>query len=717
MMMKLLLLTTMMATLFGVVVAEALPIRGNYLRQNHGDRILKKVDWEKIAEEIQANQEEEEDEEIDWNAFAAGLVSAGVITTTQPTVSSTTAKPSTSPTQTPTPEPTKVPTLTPTKQPSDNPTPAPTLVPTSSDPVSPVVATIAPTIAVSSVTGGGGGIYIGTPSAKPTEFNFLFSFGNSVFTEVTLPSFRLEFVATTNMNRKLRQDELMTEDAENAFVEIISNAILSYLQGNLSRELVSVDLNVEDKRENHFPQMVMFSYDLGGSVTFVGGEDELPPLPTSNELLTEVLGLLETDPFVEVLKSFDNSGLFSIDDVVVSTSNASGTASQIQIEDSAGIISNSSEEGSDGVATPAVIAFVTAFAFTMAVIGFITVRKLREYQENEDDDSFGRVKTTYHNMKEKFNYVSPMGKNRRYDQFESPAASEDSLFGDIEESDSEYPIATNVDIEQPSSKALQSAHLSDEAFLDKSERTSESGHQDLSLDLLYSDSDSYFGSSVGTSIVTAGVRPRMLSKDFVYSDTDSSLRSDLDGKEVTKSNPHNANIQSIEKVNQLLLYNDDAAPSDSEITEAESTAQEVAADYAKEWNPFSSESSVTDDLFARLNELENKIVFTESQFSQDDTTATERFGDYRNAYSEAEDSSAVQKRDISAGIFTNESLGMIQRDRLRGTPPPSETERDGDCSKSASLLGNALYESDGDDDELLFEGSVSTIASEIDSHC
>ena len=203
----------------------------------------------------------------------------------------------------------------------------------------------------------------------------------------------------------------------------------------------------------------------------------------------------------------------------------------------------------------------------------------------------------------------------------------------------------------------------------------------------------------------------------MYSDTDSSLRSDLDGKEVTKSNPHNANIQSIEKVNQLLLYNDDAAPSDSEITEAESTAQEVAADYAKEWNPFSSESSVTDDLFARLNELENKIVFTESQFSQDVTTATERFGDYRNAYSEAEDSSAVQKRDISAGIFTNESLGMIQRDRLRGTPPPSETERDGDCSKSASLLGNALYESDGDDDELLFEGSVSTIASEIDSHC
>ena len=101
MMMRLLLLTTTMATLFGVVVAESSTIRGNYLRQKHGDRILKKVDWEKFAEEIQANQEEdkEEDEEIDWNAFAADLVSAGVITTTQPTVDSTTAKPSTSPTQ------------------------------------------------------------------------------------------------------------------------------------------------------------------------------------------------------------------------------------------------------------------------------------------------------------------------------------------------------------------------------------------------------------------------------------------------------------------------------------------------------------------------------------------------------------------------------------------------------------------------------------------
>lgn len=117
--MKLLLLATTMATTFGVAVADSISIRGNYLRQNHEDRLLKKE--EVAAEIIQSNQEEEEDakeidweqfeadiaaeiqakqeEEIDWNAFAADLVSAGLVTTPQPTVNVKTVKPSVSPTQ------------------------------------------------------------------------------------------------------------------------------------------------------------------------------------------------------------------------------------------------------------------------------------------------------------------------------------------------------------------------------------------------------------------------------------------------------------------------------------------------------------------------------------------------------------------------------------------------------------------------------------------
>ncbi len=580
----------------------------------------------------------------------------------------------------------------------------------------PVATTLAPTIAVTSVTEGGGDMAsTGTPSAKPTEFNFVFSLGDSIVTKITLPSFRLEFVATTNMNRKLRPDELMTDDAEQTFIEIISNQILSYLKGTLARELLSVDLNVVDKSEMHVSQMVMFSYNLGGYVTFAGSEDELPPLPTSSELSTKLLGFLGTDAFEQALKSFDNSGLINIDDVVVSTSNASGSASLVQLADSSGTISISNEEGGDGIDTPAVIAFATAFVFTMAIIGFVTVRKLREYDEDEDDNSIGLVKTTYQNIKEKFISVSPIRKSRHYDQFESPAASEDSLFGDIEKSDAEYPIATHcVDIKQSLSHPLPPAYQPDEAFLAESDATSDRSQQNLSLDFLYSDTDSYFGSSVGTGNISAGVRPRLLSRDLVYSDTDSSLRSGSRSElDLMKNNP--ASIYSVSKV---LLYNDEA-PSDSEITEAECAAEEAAANSVEDGNPFASEMAVTGDLFARLNELENKIVFTESQFAQEDAITTkEASAGYKTAYSEAEDTSAIRNND--AGFFTDETLGTIQRDRLRDTPPPSETELEEDivdCSRSTSLLGHVYEESDGDDDELLFEGSVSTIHSVKDSLC
>ncbi len=585
------------------------------------------------------------------------------------------------------------------------------------DPTTPVVTTIAPTTAVSIVTGGGGDISssVGTPSAKPTEFNFVFSLGDSIVTKITLPSFRLEFVATTNMNRKLRPDELMTDDEEQTFIEIISNQILSYLKGTFARELLSVDLNVVDKSEMHVSQMVMFSYNLGGYVTFTGSEDELPPLPTSSELSAKLLRFLGTDSFEQALKSFDNSGLISIDDVVVSTSNASGSASQVQLADSSGTISTLSEKGSDGIDTPAVIAFATAFVFTMAIIGFVTVRKLREYEENEDDNSLGLVKTTYQNIKDKFVSVSPIGKSRHYDQFESPAQSEDSLFGDIEKSDAEYPIAAHADIKQSSFQPFSSTYQPDEAFLAESDVTSESSRQNLSLDLLYSDTDSYFGSSVGTGNISAGLRPRLLSRDLVYSDTDSSLRSGSE-LDLMKNNP--ASIYSVSKVNQLLLYNDEA-PSDSEITEAECAAEEVAVNNVEDGNPFASEMAVTGDLFARLNELENKIIFTESQFAQEDAITTkEAPADCKTAYSEAEDTSAIRNND--AGVFTDETLGTIQRDRLQDTPPPSETELEGDivdCSRGSSLLGHVFDESDGDDDELLFEGSVSTIHSLKDSLC
>ena len=80
-MMKLILLTVTMTALFGVVVAEATLTRN---RSSH-DRVLKK---------------EKDEDKVDWEHFAAELLSTDApsaqptaVKSTQPTVSTTTAKP------------------------------------------------------------------------------------------------------------------------------------------------------------------------------------------------------------------------------------------------------------------------------------------------------------------------------------------------------------------------------------------------------------------------------------------------------------------------------------------------------------------------------------------------------------------------------------------------------------------------------------------------
>ena len=130
MMKLLLLLATSTATIFGV--ADSKSIRGNYLGQHYEDRLLKKeedvaeiiiepiqeeevvvepeevvgengeesdIDWEQFEAEITA-QIEAKQGQIDWDAFVVDLVSAGLVSTPQPTVSNLeTVEPSVSPTQ------------------------------------------------------------------------------------------------------------------------------------------------------------------------------------------------------------------------------------------------------------------------------------------------------------------------------------------------------------------------------------------------------------------------------------------------------------------------------------------------------------------------------------------------------------------------------------------------------------------------------------------
>ncbi len=78
-MMKMLLVTTSLTALIVAAVEQTNPNRGNYLRHNYDDRILKKIKWEQFADEIQE--------------------SLASLTTAQPSISSTTYGPSASPTK------------------------------------------------------------------------------------------------------------------------------------------------------------------------------------------------------------------------------------------------------------------------------------------------------------------------------------------------------------------------------------------------------------------------------------------------------------------------------------------------------------------------------------------------------------------------------------------------------------------------------------------
>lgn len=499
--------------------------------------------------------------------------------------------------------------------------------------------------------------------------------------------FRLDFVATANnVNRKLREDELLVGEAETAFIGIISNQILIYLQSIVPLEVKSVELEAGEKAVKYFPQgegntiLVLFSYIFSGSIAFNTSYEEVSTLPSAYELQTKVVEFLETGTLVETLKSFDNTALLSVDDAVVSI--PSGTASQIQkADDSSGVVSNSIDGGTAAlIVTPLLVAFVTVFA----IIGFINMRSYQKhYQQTENDTSIDVFRaSTPQNMKAKISKLSPMPKSRHYNQFESPQGSEDSLFGDMEDNgDVKYLVTSDaVDMEQlsfPNQSKYDSEMGSKEG---ESDTTSERDIPNRTLDLLYSDSDSYFESShtlstsvrsqlIGRDAASAAfsdyssihgeidIRPRVMSKEtnnLMYSDTDSSIH-DSEHRLNSSLEMLKINHQNIVEINQLLL-------------DGETSASDLDSN-------FEAEDDVADHAEDEL----------ESQLSHKDVATT-----YENIGSN--------------GILTDEVLGMIQRDRLRGTPPPSEGEFDRDAAdaKDHNLLGNMSDESDADDDELLF---------------
>ena len=83
------------------------------------------------------------------------------------------------------------------------------------------------------------------------------------------------------------------------------------------------------------------------------------------------------------------------------------------------------------------------------------------------------------------------------------------------------------------------------------------------------------------------------------------------------------------------------------------------------------------------------------------------------------DTAAKSKANISAGIFTQETLGMINRNRLKSTPPPSENDYDEDIvndAKENALLGQWKMESDSEE-ESLFEDTGVCVKAASPGYC
>lgn len=150
-----------------------------------------------------------------------------------------------------------------------------------------------------------------------------------------------------------------------------------------------------------------------------------------------------------------------------------------------------------------------------------------------------------------------------------------------------------------------------------------------------------------------------------------------------------------------------------------------------------SEASDTDELFARITELENKMIQTETTLKTSTFDETDDSDELFSRITELENkmfrtesvlasaskdemdavvatTHGTEQIDVSVsvppntsthintleGIFTEETLVKIEENRLKCTPPPSEGEVDNEIIKAAkenTLLGKFLDESTDDD--------------------
>eukprot|EP00956_Cyclotella_meneghiniana_P019504 scaffold33374_cov47-Cyclotella_meneghiniana.AAC.3 len=674
------------------------------------------------------------------------------------TAAPTTVKPTVEPTAFPTPTPSLVPTLTPSSEsstvaPTGSSSSAPTNISTQplldasdlSDDIetsAPFVVTKSPSTSPSSIIASGTNVSTEAPTLV-TETN-----SNTISTEestanddnddttaidiasisiIPLKPFRVDFVSTVrhddddvsntnnNSTRQLRAQQSArnlaffgtTQDAE--LIHVISNHIQSSLRS--FGDVLAVQLKIMDKVESVFghldeddvdgdvesnsnnrkllPELslILVSYTFEGEV-LIGGA--APDYAKIEEVMLQ--SFTSEEEKTSLLKTLTAS----TDDVLQSVTDVDATSVILSVNNEIQSTNNNANESKDNSEFNLLFPMLIGVAFfsTLGVIAFLVHRKYHEYRNNEY--------ASYQQRKRNLNAYDHFESDCSVTENVSPTSREhDAVFThdfDIEESSIEDErgwSSTSTSIEEldwnapfdDSSLGARQVPYEDQTKMElrmiqmgtnveegglsagmvRSVPVVDESRTDITLDGLYSTSDSYFDGSAVKS------RSRRCdSIDTLNCSTDQSAFGPGWEREVKFEGVLQVmdRDELVTDVTKILLQNNDALQTPQLTREPQERLQ----------------------------------IDDEEESPSTDSISSKQSSAYKSMYTSS-DPTAISKANISAGIFTEETLGMINRNRLKSTPPPSENEYDEEVvndAKEHTLLGQWRAESDSEED-ILFE--------------
>ena len=721
--------------------AAAATLKGTQLKLNEAPpRLLKKEDDPALA--VDATHAPATLEPTAWPTPTPSLVP--------------TASPSSGPSFKPSTEPTVSPSVSISSAPSESAsdvidviaTLAPTMDVATNSPVSStaapsdtaIVATDSPTSrpVIGSTTSS-------TVISKPTSTTTDNSFSISI---LPLKPFRVDFVSTIrhddvtdNHGNKLllrgRQLESFFESTQDAeLVHIISN----HIQAHLTEfgDVMAVQLKIMSKDESVFGKLsdsnqdddntpgsrrnlrsdlslILVSYTMEGEVLLANAS------PVVNDKLEEATlhsftGEKEQASLLTTLSTSNDKILRSITDVDA-TSVISFDYANNEIQST----SNTNNTSAPTTTTKVNILFPTliglAFLSTLSAISFLIHRKYSEYKNNE--------------------YASYQQRKRAYNHFESPESSITENVTPTSRDENKIVFSYDYSVEESSSedeRGWSSASTSTDVLdwnVPFDEHSLGAKQQQQMMMMPYEDQTKMelqmiqMGTAVGEegAIIKAGTvrsvpvsgmmdeSQSQMSLDGLYSTADSYFDS-------TTVKNRNQRCDSIDTLNcstdqygafgpgwerevkfegvMEVMKREELVTDVTKILLENCVTEKACEDAAAP----SSQDPVT---HRKSDKSENEAMIKDEGSHDASPDLTAKNSSYKSMYF-ASDHTALSKANISAGIFTQETLGMINRNRLKSTPPPSENDYDEDIvndAKQNTLLGQWKTESDSEEEESL----------------